>query len=116
MPPEIIISKDPISLLSLKELAKLRYGDMVKAVIDLEQLIIAWGGEMHSDLEELLLAEGSQQNHLWGFNLYTNLDPAQRLEFDSMINIRPNDNNKSRFIENKIIRDKISSIVDKLIT
>src|SRR3989344_2767512 len=54
----------------LKKLASERFGDMVKAVVDIEQNIMAIGGELHADEEQLLLEQGSKQEHLWGINLY----------------------------------------------
>ena len=63
---------------------------MVKAVVDIELELVAIDAELHSDLEALLLEQGSAQNNLWGINYYPELNNDDFVEFDSMINIRPN--------------------------
>ncbi len=54
----IQIIKTPITKVLLFEIAKNQFGDMVKAVVDAEQEIMAVGGELHADEEALLLEEG----------------------------------------------------------
>jgi len=86
--------------------------EMVKGVVDLKQNLLAIDAELHSDLEKLLLENGSAQSDLWGINLYFD---GELVEFDSMINIRPAENNRSRFVENPEIREKILALVEKWI-
>lgn len=112
----IRIIADKISLAELKQTAEKRFGDMVKAVVDIEKNIMAIGGEMHFDEEQLLLEQGSKQENLWGINLYPDLSGEQFIEFDSMINIRPRRNNRSRGVENEETRKKIIEIVQKLVS
>jgi len=112
---KIILTKS-ITINQIKDLAKQRYGDMVKAVIDIEQELIAWGGDMYADEEEVLLEQGSEQRNLWGFNLYPDLNKDEWLEFDSMINIRPNQNNRSRTIEDPAIQAKITELVNRMVS
>ena len=114
MPIKII--RDKISLRELKELANERFGDMVKAVIDVELGIMAVGGELHADEEALMIQEGSKQENLWGINLYPDLPGDDFVEFDSMINLKPAQNNKSRGVENPEIRSKINEIIHGLYT
>lgn len=104
-----------ITLQRLKEIAEKRFGDMVKGVVDVEKEIMALGGELHADEEAFLLENNSQQRNLWGINLYPEMGGADFLEFDSMINIRPSQNNRSRGVEDPAIRRKIESIVRKLV-
>lgn len=40
----------------------------------------------------------------------------KRIEFDSMINIRPSQGNRTRSVESKDIQKKIITIVDKLVS
>jgi len=61
----------------------------------------------------LLLGEGSLQEALWGINLYPEAEDEDFLEFDSLINIRPRQDNRSRYVENDEIREKIRIIVNK---
>ncbi len=99
----------------LKALAKERFGDMVKAVVDIERRIMAIGGELHADEEQLLLEQGSKQEHLWGINLYPDTTTADWLEFDSMINLRPSQGNRSRGIDNPDLQERIRTVVSSLI-
>jgi hypothetical protein len=71
--------------------------------------------ELHSDEEAVLLSKGSKQENLWGINIYPDLDEKERIEFNSMINLRPSQGNLSRGVDNAKIRDKITIIVNKLI-
>lgn len=110
----IKIIRETIAKSELDTFAKDLFGNMVKGVIDLEREIVALGGELHADEEAMLIEEGSRQKDLWGINIYPGKPFEQAIEFDSMINIRPSDNNYSRDIENKNIREKIIAIVRKL--
>jgi len=113
MPIKIVDNN--ISIAELKALAKERFGDMVKGVVDLEKSIMALGAELHADEEALLLEQGSIQDNLWGFNIYVDQPRETWLEYNSMINIRPSQNNPSRDIQSKEIQDKITQIVNKLV-
>ena len=88
---------------------------MVKAVVDIEKEIIAIDAEMHADLEQLLLENGSNQDDLWGINLWFEEEGDDFIEFDSMINIRPRRGNRSRDVENPETREKIKQVVSKWI-
>jgi len=112
---DIRVIKVPITRTELGEIAKERFGDLVKVVVDIEQGIMAIGGELHADEEALLLEQGSTQKNLWGINLYPALEDKDWVEFDSMINVRPSQNNRSRGVENGEIKQKIIEIVHKLI-
>lgn len=92
------------------------FGDLVKAVVDVKQEIMALDAGLHADEEKLLLENGSKQENLWGINLYPDLPKDQMIEFDSMINLRPNQNNRSRGVDDQKIREMIVNIVNKLIT
>jgi hypothetical protein len=112
----IKIIKNPISKSELAEIAKEEFGDLVKAVVDVEQEIMAIGGELHAD-EEVLLTEneGSKRENTWGINIYPKKSKGEWIEFDSMINLKPIFGNHSRGVESEIIREKIQKIVEKLI-
>jgi hypothetical protein len=111
----IEIVKEKISMEKLQELAKDSYGHMIKGVVDVHLKIIALGGELHADAEAVLLQRGSDQQHLWGFNIYPQKSSEERIEYTSFINIRPRQNNRSLEIKNRDLRAKIRSIVDDLI-
>ncbi len=116
MDEQILLITESITRDGLKTIAEERFGDMVKAVIDLEKGIMAIGGEMHADEEAFLLERGSKQENLWGINLYPESIGDQFIEFDSMINIRPRQNNRSRNVESEEIRNQILAIVKKFVS
>ena len=111
----IKIVKDTISRKELKDIAENQFGDLVKAVVDIQKEIMAIGGELHADEEALLLQNGSLQENLWGINFHTDKSNGDFIEFDSMINIRPSQNNRSRGVESLDIQRKIKDIINKLI-
>lgn len=111
---EITVVRDAISRGELTEMAKRQFGDLVKAVVDVERGIMAVGGELHADEEAVLLDQGSEQRHLWGINLYPEKPLEEWIEFDSMINVRPSHGNRSRDVESPEIRETIMSIVNRL--
>ncbi len=113
---EIKIIKDSISKQDIAAMANAGFGDLVKAVVDVEQEIMAVGGELHAD-EEVLLTEkeNSRRENTWGINIYPNKQKSEWIEFDSMINIKPSLGNRSRDVENQKTREMIKKIVGKLI-
>lgn len=109
-----IIDKQ-IAISELKQLAEKSFGNLVKAVVDIKKEIIAVDADLHADEEQLLIENGSHQKDLWGINLYPNLTGDDFIEFDSMINLRPSQNNRTRGIDDIKIRKKITIIVNKLV-
>jgi hypothetical protein len=107
--------REPLRRGELATIAECQFGDMVKAVVDVTRRIMAIGGELHADEEALLLDNGSQQRDLWGINLYPAEAGADWIEFDSMINVRPAQGNRSRGIDDPELRQTIRSIVDGLV-
>lgn len=99
----------------LKKMAAATFGNMVKAVVDVDRELIAVDAELHSDLEALLLENGSKQKNIWGINLYPDMHDEEFVEFDALINIRPSQGNRSRGVEKEEIRKKIISVVAKRI-
>ena len=105
----------PVSMEDLRHLAAHRFGDLVKAVVDLKRGIMLVDAELHADQEAELLAEGSVQSDLWGINLYPDVDGPDWLEFDSMINLRPSFGNRSRGVDEPATREAITSLVNRLV-
>jgi poly-gamma-glutamate capsule biosynthesis protein CapA/YwtB (metallophosphatase superfamily) len=112
---DTVIVVKQITMDEIKKLASFWFGDFVKAVVDLDLQIMAAGGELHADQEAILLARQSKQENLWGINLYPGIPEEDWIEFDSMINIRPRLNNKSRGVENEKTRKDIIALVSKLV-
>ena len=112
---EVILVDKPISRQILLDMARERFGNMVKAVVDTEQGVMAIGGGLHADEESYLLERGSLQENLWGINLHPRRDLPELVEFDSVINIRPRQDNLSRDVEEPSIRDRVVEIVGRLV-
>jgi len=111
----MVIVKDKVTLSELKEMAQKMFGNIVKAVVDTEKEIIAVDAPMHADQEAELINKGSRQENLWGINLYPGKSGSDFIEFDSIINLKPNQNNRTRGIDDLKIREKIIKIVEKLV-
>ena len=101
-----------ITLSELNDMAASMYGTLVKAVVDLERGMLVVDSELHVDQEQFLLEQGSNQKDLWGINLYPQKFGSDGfIEFDSMINIRPRQQNMSRGVENEEIKKCIIDLV-----
>ena len=105
-----------ISKKELEKIAQDQFGDWVKAVVDVERNVMAIGGELHADEEAVLLQDGSQQKNLWGINLRLDKGVDEWIEFNSMINIRPSQHNRSRGVENEDLQYEIKKVVSGLVT
>lgn len=99
----------------LRRMAKEYFGELVKAVVDVRRGIMAIGGDMHADEEAVLIEEGALQKDLWGVNLYPDQTGEGWLVFDSMINVRPSQGNRSRGVEDEAIQKEIRTIVAQLV-
>lgn len=105
--------RESVGGVELSEIAGRFFAGMVKGVVDIERRILAVDAELHSDLEALLLKDGSLQKDLWGINLYPDASDNSFLEFDSMINIRPSQGNRSRGVDDPNIQETIRRIVSE---
>jgi uncharacterized protein DUF5674 len=113
MPIQIVAA--PVSLDDLRRLAEGQFGEFVKAVVDVGRRVMAVGGELHADEEAALLQDGARQADLWGINLYPDLSMPGLIEFDSLINVRPSQGNRSRGIEDATVRRQIEDVVARLV-
>lgn len=114
-PDQPRIVRGPITRSDLTILAASRFGDLVKAVVDVTRCVMAVSGELHADEEALLLDDGSRQHDLWGINLYPAEHGDAWIEFDSVINVRPSQNNRSRSVEDEHTRAAIRRVVHELV-
>jgi len=109
------IISQPIQKSELEALLPGYFGDMIKAVVDVQKSIIGIDAELHADIEKELLQQGSEQADLWGINLYPEMDGEDFIEFDSLINIRPYQGNRSRDVQDPVVRKRIIEVVNTLI-
>lgn len=113
---ETRIVKDGISRDELSALAHEQYGDIIKAVVDVAQGIMGVGGELHVDIQSLLIEkEHSQGDSTWGINLYLDKTDDDFVEFDSMINLKPLLGNRTRSVESEETQHVIREIVTRLV-
>jgi len=110
----ILVKK--IKLQELEEMSKKMFEPIVKAVVDVKSRKIVVDADLHSDEEMFLLENGSKQEDLWGINLWPDkYGTLEFVEFDSMINLRPRQNNRSRSVQNAEIRTLILEIVNEVV-
>ena len=112
---DILITDEPISKNDVIKEVGFLWSDLIKAAVDLWNNKIAIGGELHADEEEVLLQEWANQSDIWWINLYLEKNKKDWIEFDSMINLRPRDNNFSRGVDDVKLQEKIKDLVYKLI-
>ena len=84
----------------------------IKIVVDIDKEILAGGGKRHFDCEQKLLEEKSKQSSLWGGGIDTE---TKEIDYNSVINLRPGQNNPSRDILSQTIREKFDKIVKDLL-
>lgn len=107
------ILETPITKQDLLNSSVVFDGPMVKGVVDIKRQLVGVDANMHADIEQLMLSAGSEQFDLWGINLYPEDSDEDFVEFDSMINIRPRQGNRSRGVEDEATQAKIKEVVAK---
>ena len=113
---KIKVIKNAITRIELIKIAREGFGEMVNGVVDIEQEMMAVGGEMHMDEQMLLIEqENSKQEFVWGINLYPEITGDDFIEFDSMINLKPAFGNRTRGIDDPETKKKIVEVVKKLV-
>lgn len=112
-----MIDVDSITIAELSNMAEKMYGNLVKGVVDIKQKKLVLDAEMHADEEAYLLENGSTQSDLWGINLYPEkFNTIKFVEFDSLINIRPRQNNMSRSVEDPKLQKQIIDLVTQKVS
>lgn len=106
-----------VSVSELSGMAQRMYGDLVKAVVDIERGLLVIDAELQVDEEQHLLEHGSKQSNLWGINLHPGEYGTDAfVEFDSLVNIRPSQGNMSRDVDDAVIRKRIVDLVGQKVT
>lgn len=106
-----MIIREKASKKQIEEMAK-HFEGYIKVVVDLERGILSGGGDRHFDEEKILLADGSLQKNLWGGGYDTK---TKEVDYNSIINLRPNQNNPSRDILSLEVRQKFDDIIKNLL-
>lgn len=108
--PIVVVRDRRLDPAELKRLVLLFFEDMVKYVVDVERGVIAVGGEMHADAEQVLLEDGSQQGDLWGANYYPGRGVEDCIEYTSLINISPSRGNRSMELQDPAVRARVREL------
>lgn len=107
----IIIVRQKVTFSEISSMLE-TLGEYIKLAVDVERRTIAGGGELHADCEEALLNDGSEQKNIWGADWYPK---TKKVAFESLINIRPQQNNRSMVIQDTEIKNLVEKIVRELL-
>ena len=114
MNPKLLRKK--ISREEFNQIMEENFGNIAKVDVDIKNEILTIGGEWHSEGDELLSKEeGYSRENVWGVNFYPWNPPEKRIEYISLINVKPNFGYKSMEIQDKEIKEKIRKVIEKLL-
>lgn len=102
----IITKSEPFTKVEIQKLQE-QFGTYIKTVIDIENKVCSAGPDRHFESEKILLDQGSKQSNIWGGGIDIN---SKTIDYNSFINIRPNDNNNSNEIQSEEIRKKYKEL------
>lgn len=88
------------------------YESHIKIAVDIEQGILAGGGEWHADCEQELIDHGSKQYNVWGGGFKPT---TKEIDFYALINIRPDQGNPDQTILDADIRARFADISRQLL-
>jgi hypothetical protein len=108
----MIIVREPTTSEKIREMAEPFFGLRIKLAVDVTREILAGGGELHFDCEQLLLDDGSQQENIWGADWYPQ---TKEVGFESIINIRPRHQNMTMEVRDLQLKARIEKIVRYLL-
>ncbi len=104
----ILIIRERVTPEQMAQMSETFGETLIKLAVDVERGILAGGGELHADCEQALLEDGSRQSDIWGADWY----PLEcKVGFESLINIRPKQNNRFMEIQDAALRARIEAIV-----
>jgi len=106
-----VIVREPAMPAQIAEM-RAEFGSVIKLAVDLERGVLAGGGELHADCEQALLDDGSRQDDVWGGDWYPDL---REVGFESLINIRPRQGNRSLTLQSPALRQRFEAIVRRLL-
>jgi hypothetical protein len=107
----ILIIREPATSEEIEEMLK-TWEVFIKIAVDIERKVIAGGGVRHYECEQELLKDGSRQRDIWGADWSPS---TQEIVFESIINIRPSQNNRSMVIRSPEIRERVTQITQQLL-
>ncbi len=108
----ILIVREPATAQHIIQMSEAFGEGFIKLAVDVERKILAGGGELHADCEAALLDDGSQQKDVWGADWFA---LEQQVGFESLINIRPRQDNRTLEVQDSSLRARIEAIVRHLL-
>ena len=107
----IVILRQPATPEQLTQMSE-AFGELlIKLAVDVEREILAGGGELHADCEQVLLEDGSQQENIWGADWYPS---TREVGFEALINLRPRQQNYGMEIQDRDVRAQVEAIVRRI--
>ena len=104
----IITKSDPFTSEEIKKISE-EFEVYVKTVIDIKNKTCVAGMNIHYEGEQILLKQGSKQSDIWGGGI--DLE-TKEIDFNSFINIRPNDSNPKNDIQSEEIRARYKKLTE----
>jgi len=104
----IVVLKDRLTRENVV-LAREEYDTFIKITIDLDQELVAIGGQYHADAQNILIKEYGSKRNIWGGG-YSIL--RKQFETNALINIQP-DKNPSMEIVDPQIRERFLLIAKR---
>jgi len=108
----ILIIRETVTTEQIKQMTEQFDSNFVKLAVDVNREILAGGGELHADCEQALLEDNSQQVDIWGADWHPE---TRTVAFESIINIRPRQQNFSMEVQDPALRSKIEKIIRGLL-
>jgi hypothetical protein len=100
-----------IRVSELPKMAEAMHNNLANGIVDIRRWILVVDTELHTVEEQTLSEEGSKQSNLWGINPYPReVRHDDFVEFDSIINIRPLQQNMSRGVDDPDIRKQVRTL------
>jgi hypothetical protein len=104
----IITKSEPYTIAEIESL-KEKFSVYIKTVIDINKNVCSAGMDRHFEGEQILLSQGSKQSDIWGGGIDLEM---KEIDFNSFINIRPNDNNTKNDIQDEQIRMRYKELTE----
>ena len=108
----LLIIREAVTPEQINQMTEQFGSNFIKLAVDVEREILADGGELHSDCEQALLKDGSQQANVWGADWHPE---SKNVTFESIINMRPQQQNFSMDIQDLTLRNRIEKIARELL-
>ena len=108
----ILIIREVVTPEQINQMTEQFGSNFIKLAVDVNREILAGGGELHSDCEQALLEDGSQQVDVWGADWHPE---SRNVTFESIINMRPQQQNFSMEVQDLTLRSRIEKVVRELL-